>query len=125
MGDIRQEQNEEKENYNEENKYSKIREIIFEHIYNNNYKDLYKSTKVYYFMLYQYFDKKEIQTIETYKQEAKTADTEIKEKIQSQTQKISETVTNKIEQFFLILEKKYKELQNKTPLHILKTKWTK
>lgn len=122
MGDIRQEQNEEKENYNEENKYSKIREIIFEHIYNNNYKDLYKSTKVYYFMLYQYFDKKEIQTIETYKQEAKTADTEIKEKIQSQTQKISETVTNKIEQFFLILEKKYKELQNKTPLHILKTK---
>ena len=123
MGDIRQEQNEEKENnYNEENKYSKIREIIFEHIYNNNYKDLYKSTKVYYFMLYQYFDKKEIQTIETYKQEAKTADTEIKEKIQSQTQKISETITNKIEQFFLILEKKYKELQNKTPLHILKTK---
>ena len=123
MGDIRQEQNEEKENnYNEENKYSKIREIIFEHIYNNNFKDLYKSTKVYYFMLYQYFDKKEIQTIETYKQEAKIADTKIKEEIQNQKQKISETVTNKIEQFFLILEKKYKELQNKTPLHILKTK---
>jgi transcription termination factor NusB len=121
MEENKQEDNNEK-NYQTEDKYSKIRGIILEHIYNNNFIDIYNATKVYYFMLYSHITKEEKKEYEEQYNEAKKANQQIKEEIHQKKKKIDENITQQLEKFFLLLEKKREEIQNKTPKHILKTK---